>query len=40
MCNICYAEKNNISAIATNVATLCDNHYSDWANEKNFGEDF
>ena len=40
MCNICYARDNGISMIDTNVATLCDNHYQEWSDEKNFGEEY
>lgn len=38
MCNICYAQNNKISAISTNVATLCDNHYQEWAMEKTYND--
>ena len=34
MCNICYAEQNNISAISTSPSTLCSEHYFEWATEK------
>ena len=40
MCNICYAEKNGITMIDTNIATLCPNHYQEWADEKNLGEEY
>jgi hypothetical protein len=40
MCNICYAQKNGISMIDSNVATLCDNHYQEWADEKSIGENW
>jgi hypothetical protein len=40
MCNICYANENNISSIEANPRTLCANHYQDWANEKTLGEEY
>lgn len=38
MCNLCYAEQNNISAISTNPSTLCDEHYFEWSQEKGFAD--
>jgi hypothetical protein len=38
MCNICYAEKNNILEISASPSTLCANHHQEWALEKSVGE--
>jgi hypothetical protein len=38
MCNICYAQQNNISAISSSPSTMCDTHYFEWAEEKMFME--
>ena len=37
-CNICVANEYNIPMIDTRTSTLCDRHYQDWSDEKNFGE--
>jgi hypothetical protein len=34
MCNICYAQANQISMISSSPETMCDDHYFEWANEK------
>ncbi len=39
-CTICYALENKLSAISTNISTLCRTHYQDWSDEKTFGEEY
>jgi hypothetical protein len=41
MCNICYAEKNNISMTKVGpTLDMCDEHYMEWVQEKLLGEEY
>ena len=41
MCNICYAEKNNISMIkARPTLGMCDKHYMEWVEEKVYNDGY
>ena len=38
MCNICYAQQNNISAIYSSPSTMCETHYFEWVAEKTYND--
>jgi hypothetical protein len=39
MCNICYAQENNIPMIATRPTLgMCDEHYREWVQEKIYND--
>lgn len=40
MCNLCIAQRDNLSAVSVNPNSLCVPHYQEWAAEKNAFEVF
>jgi hypothetical protein len=39
-CNICYAQEYAINLISSRPSTMCAEHYQEWSEEKNMGENY